>query len=56
VFETASAGDEIFVAREKTNALQFWFAAAFVQRLVHLARDMQVTVVAERSERKRAAL
>jgi two-component system, OmpR family, sensor histidine kinase KdpD len=42
---------QILVTREKTNALQSWFAAAFVQRLVHLARDMQVTVVADRSRR-----
>jgi two-component system sensor histidine kinase KdpD len=26
-----------------------WFASALVQRIVHLARDMQVTVVADRS-------
>jgi two-component system sensor histidine kinase KdpD len=43
---------QIFVTREKTNALQSWFAAAFVQRIVHLARDMQVTVVADRSARR----
>ena len=42
---------QIFVAREKSNALESWFAAAFVQRLVNLARDMQVTVVADRSVR-----
>ena len=42
---------QIFVTREKSNALQSWFAAAFVQRLVNLARDMQVTVVADRSMR-----
>lgn len=43
---------QIFVAREKTNVLQSWFAAAFVQRIVNLARDMQVTVVADRSRRR----
>jgi len=37
---------QIFVAREKPSALQSWFASAFVQRIVTLARDMQVTVVA----------
>ena len=40
---------QIFVAREKANPLQAWFASAFVQRIVNLARDMQVTVVADRS-------
>jgi two-component system, OmpR family, sensor histidine kinase KdpD len=40
---------QIFVAREKSNPLRFWFASAFVQRLVSLARDMQVTVAADRS-------
>jgi two-component system sensor histidine kinase KdpD len=42
---------QIFVAREKPTALRSWFAAAFAQRLVNLARDMQVTVVADRSAR-----
>jgi two-component system sensor histidine kinase KdpD len=40
---------QIFVTREKASALQSWFASAFVQRIVNLARDMQVTVVADRS-------
>jgi two-component system sensor histidine kinase KdpD len=40
---------QIFVPRGKPNALQAWFASAFVQRIVNLARDMQVTVVADRS-------
>jgi two-component system, OmpR family, sensor histidine kinase KdpD len=43
---------QIFVSREKSNALQAWFASAFVQRIVNLARDMQVTVVADRSVRR----
>ena len=42
---------QIFVTREKPSALQSWFASAFVQRIVKLARDMQVTVVADRSMR-----
>jgi two-component system, OmpR family, sensor histidine kinase KdpD len=42
---------QIFVAREKPTALRSWFAAAAVQRIVNLARDMQVTVVADRSIR-----
>jgi len=40
---------QIFVPRGKPSALQSWFASAFVQRIVTLARDMQVTVVADRS-------
>jgi two-component system sensor histidine kinase KdpD len=40
---------QIFVTREKPSPLRSWFASAFVQRLVNLARDMQVTVVADRS-------
>jgi two-component system sensor histidine kinase KdpD len=42
---------QIFVARERSSALRSWFASAFVQRIVNLARDMQVTVVADRSIR-----
>jgi two-component system sensor histidine kinase KdpD len=40
---------QIFVTRQKSTALQEWFASAFVQRLTHKARDMQITVVADRS-------
>jgi two-component system sensor histidine kinase KdpD len=40
---------QIFIPRERPTALRSWFAAALVQRLVNLARDMQVTVVADRS-------
>jgi len=39
------------VTREPSSALRAWFASAFVQRIVNLARDMQVTVVADRSVR-----
>jgi len=42
---------QIFVAREKPTALRSWFASALVQRIVSRARDMQVTVVADRSIR-----
>jgi two-component system sensor histidine kinase KdpD len=42
---------QIFITRLKSNALRAWFAAALVQRIVNLARDMQVTVVADRSSR-----
>ena len=44
---------QIFVTREKASPLRSWFASAFVQRIVNLARDMQVTVVADRSIRRR---
>jgi two-component system sensor histidine kinase KdpD len=44
---------QIFVTREKPTAIRSWFASAFVQRIVSLARDMQVTVVADRSVRRR---
>jgi two-component system, OmpR family, sensor histidine kinase KdpD len=44
---------QMFVARERSGALRSWFASSFVQRLVNLARDMQVTVVADRSVRRR---
>jgi two-component system sensor histidine kinase KdpD len=43
---------QIFVTRQKSSALRAWFASAFVQRIVNLARDMQVTVVADRSTRQ----
>jgi len=43
---------QIFVTRGKPSALRSWFAGAFVQRIVNLARDMQVTVVADRSVRR----
>jgi K+-sensing histidine kinase KdpD len=46
---------QIFVAGEKPTALRSWFASALVQRTVNLARDMQVTVVADRSIRHKAA-
>jgi two-component system sensor histidine kinase KdpD len=46
---------QIFVARERTSGVRAWFAAAFVQRIVSLAKDMQVTVVADRSVRREPA-
>jgi two-component system, OmpR family, sensor histidine kinase KdpD len=42
---------QIFISRGKKTAVRSWFAAALVQRIVNLARDMQVTVVADRSTR-----
>ena len=46
---------QIFVLREKPTAIRSWFASALVQRIVNLARDMQVTVVADRSTRRATA-
>jgi len=40
---------QIFITRQKSSALQSWFASAFVQRV------MQVTVVADRSTRQGGA-
>jgi two-component system, OmpR family, sensor histidine kinase KdpD len=51
-FARLSRVTQIFVTREKPSALGSWFASAFVQRIVNLARDMQVTVVADRSIRR----
>src|SRR5262249_35013614 len=50
-FARLHAVTQIFVTREKSSALRSWFASAFVQRIVNLARDMQVTVAADRSVR-----
>jgi len=43
---------QIFVSRGRPSPLRSWFASAFAQRIVNLARDMQVTIVADRSIRK----
>ncbi len=43
---------QIFVTRQRASALREWFASAFIQRVVSLAKDMQVTVVADRSGRE----
>jgi two-component system, OmpR family, sensor histidine kinase KdpD len=50
-FARAKGVTQIFVARERRTGLRSWFASAFVQRIVNLARDMQVTVFADRSIR-----
>ena len=39
---------QIFIARERPSVMRAWLAATLVQRLVALANDMQVTVVAGR--------
>jgi two-component system sensor histidine kinase KdpD len=45
---------QIFVARERPHPIRAWLGAAEVQRIVSLAGDMQVTVVADRSTRREA--
>jgi len=50
-FARLNTVSQLFVARDRPNALRTWLAAGFVQRLVGLARDMQVTVVADRLRR-----
>jgi two-component system sensor histidine kinase KdpD len=54
-FARLHGATQILVTREKASALRSWFASAFVQRIVNLARDMQVTVVADRSAGRGAA-
>lgn len=42
---------QMFVTRQKESTLRSWFTEGLVQRIVNLAQDMQVTVVADRSTR-----
>jgi two-component system, OmpR family, sensor histidine kinase KdpD len=42
---------QMFVTRQKESTLRSWFTEGLVQRIVNLAQDMQVTVVADRSIR-----
>jgi K+-sensing histidine kinase KdpD len=44
---------QIFVLRQKERTLRTWLTEGLVQQIVNLAQDMQVTVVADRSGRKR---
>ena len=46
---------QIFVTRQKEGAIQSWLGRALVQRIVNLAGDMQVTIVADRSVRRSGA-
>jgi two-component system sensor histidine kinase KdpD len=46
---------QIFILRQKDRTLGSWLAEGLVQQIVNLAQDMQVTVVADRSIRKRGA-
>jgi two-component system sensor histidine kinase KdpD len=45
---------QIFILRQKDRTLRTWLAEGLVQQIVNLAQDMQVTVVADRSVRKRS--
>jgi K+-sensing histidine kinase KdpD len=51
-FPRANGITQIFVSRQRENALRTRFAGGLVQRIVNLANDMQVTVVADRSSRQ----
>jgi two-component system sensor histidine kinase KdpD len=46
---------QIFILRQKDRTLRSWLTEGLVQQIVNLAQDMQVTVVADRSIRKRSA-
>jgi two-component system sensor histidine kinase KdpD len=43
---------QIFVTRQGKNVMRSWFGQSLVQKIVNLARDMQVTIVADRSTRR----
>jgi two-component system sensor histidine kinase KdpD len=45
---------QIFVSRARKRGVRWWFAPTLVQRIVNRARDMQVTIVADRSGRRTA--
>jgi two-component system sensor histidine kinase KdpD len=46
---------QIFILRQKDRTLRSWLTEGLVQQIVNLAHDMQVTIVADRSIRKRSA-
>jgi two-component system sensor histidine kinase KdpD len=43
---------QIFLMRETDNGLRTWITKSFLEQVVNLARDMQVTIVADRSRRR----
>jgi two-component system, OmpR family, sensor histidine kinase KdpD len=43
---------QIFVTRRAKNVMRAWLGQGLVQQIVNLARDMQVTIVADRSVRR----
>jgi two-component system sensor histidine kinase KdpD len=46
---------QIFVTRQGKSVVGSWFGQGLVQQMVNLARDMQVTIVADRSVRRAAS-
>jgi two-component system sensor histidine kinase KdpD len=46
---------QIFILRQKDRTLRSWLTEGLVQQIVNLAHDTQVTIVADRSIRKRGA-
>jgi two-component system sensor histidine kinase KdpD len=46
---------QIFVTRQARNMRRSWLGHSLVQQIVNLARDMQVTIVADRSVRRAAS-
>jgi two-component system sensor histidine kinase KdpD len=51
-FARAEGVTQIFITRHNESALRSRLGSGLVQRLVNLARDMQVTVVSDRSSRR----
>jgi two-component system sensor histidine kinase KdpD len=51
-FARARGVTQIFVTRQHESGLRSWLSGGLVQQIVHLARDMQVTIVADRSTRR----
>ena len=51
-FARAAGVTQIFITRQQESALRSRLGGALAQRLVNLARDMQVTIVADRSVRR----
>lgn len=43
---------QIFVTRQQKSVVGSWFGQGLVQQIVNLARDMQLTIVADRSVRR----
>ena len=46
----------VLIARQKERTLRSWFSEGLLQRIVNLAQDMQVIVVADRSARRAAVV
>jgi two-component system sensor histidine kinase KdpD len=50
-FARRNGVSQIFLSREENRGLRSWFGAGRLERMVNLAHDMQVTIVADRSTR-----